>query len=70
MIPAPESWARVDGPKPARRDMDVVVELPGNASVTYRRAFRASMDAYGQALETYPGAVRITVTPVPREVRA
>lgn len=70
MIPAPLSWARVDGPKPARRLMDVVVDLPGDARVVYRRAFRASMDAYGQALDTYPGCVRITVTPVVGEVQS
>lgn len=68
MITAPESWARVDAPKPARRQMDVVVDTP-EGRVVYRRAFRASMDAYGQALATYPGAVSITVTPVPREVK-
>lgn len=64
MIPAPESWARVDAPKPPRRQMDVLVVLDGGERVSYRRAFRASMDAYGQALQTYPDAVRITVTPV------
>lgn len=67
MIPAPESWAAVDRPKRQRREMDVVVVLPGEEQVAYRRAFKATMDAYGQALDTYPCAVRITVTPVPRE---
>jgi hypothetical protein len=67
MIPAPAGWARVDAPKPPRRDMDVVVELTSGERVAYRRAFRASFDAYGQALETYPDASRITVTPVPSE---
>lgn len=67
MIPAPESWARVDAPRPARREMEVVVDLDGGERVSYRRAFRASMDAYGQALATYPAATRITVTPVARE---
>lgn len=69
MIPAPESWARVDGPRPARRDMDVVVGLP-DGQVAYRCAYAASMDAYGHALATYPDADRITVTPVPREAQA
>lgn len=68
MIPAPESWARVDAPKPARRPMDVVVELP-DARISYRRAYRASMDAYGQALAEYPDCTAITVTPVEREVQ-
>lgn len=67
MIPAPACWARVDAPKPPRRDMDVVVELASGERVAYRRAYRASLDAYGQALETYPDASRISVTPVPRE---
>ena len=69
MIPAPESWARVDAPHPPRRLMDVVVGLP-HCVVAFRAAYRASMDAYGHALATYPGAERITVTPVPREVQA
>ena len=64
MIPAPESWIRVDAPKPPRRQMDVVVVLTDGKRLSYRRAFRASMDAYGHALETYPEAARITVTPV------
>lgn len=68
MIPAPASWQAFDAAPPPRREMDVVVELPG-ARVSYRRRFRASMDAYGQALDTYPGAVRISVTPVQREVQ-
>lgn len=66
MIPAPESWARVDSPKPSRREMEVVVDLESGERVSYSRAFRASMDAYGQALATYPAATRITVTPVNR----
>ncbi|MFN3303151.1 MAG: hypothetical protein ACK44A_05455 [Roseateles sp.] len=68
MIPAPEAWARVDAPKPPRRAMDVVVELASGERVAYRRAYRASMDAYGQALQTYPDCNRITVTPAAREV--
>ncbi|PZR19913.1 MAG: hypothetical protein DI538_30775 [Azospira oryzae] len=68
MISAPASWAQVDGPKPARRDMDVVVGLP-DGEVRYCRAYAASMDAYGHALAVYPQATRITVTPVPHEVQ-
>lgn len=69
MIPAPASWARVDAPKPTRREMDVVVGLP-DCVIAFRAAYRASMDAYGHALATYPDADRITVTPVAREVQA
>lgn len=70
MIRAPQSWAHVDGRKPARRPMDVVVVLPDSLPVRYRRAFRATTDAIGQALAIYPTAVRISVKPVPREVQA
>lgn len=69
MIPAPASWAVVDAPPPPRRQMDVIVDVP-EGRVAYRARYRASMDAYGHALQAYPGAVRITVTPVPREVQA
>lgn len=68
MIPAPESWARVDGPKPPRRAMDVVVTTP-DAMVAYRCQYAASMDAYGHALAQYPDAISISVKPVPREVQ-
>lgn len=69
MIPAPQSWQAVDGRKAARRDMDVVIGLP-DGTVSFRRAYAASMDAYGHALAEYPSATSITVTPVPREVQA
>lgn len=68
MIPAPESWAVVDAPRPPRRRMRVVVSLP-DARVAFCREYGASMDAYGHALAMYPDADRITVTPVPREVQ-
>lgn len=69
MIPAPESWARVDSPKPAKRPMDVVVTMPG-AMVAYRSHYAASMDAYGHALAQYPDADSISVTPAEREVQS
>lgn len=62
MIPAPESWARVDAPRPPKRPMDVVVTTP-DAMVAYRSHYAATMDAYGHALATYPDAVSISVTP-------
>lgn len=61
-LPAPASWAKVDGPRVPML-VNVVVKLP-NARVHYCRQFKSTLDAYDDALHTYPDCIGIDAVPV------
>ena len=69
--PAPGAGAwlearRVVVPKPMR----VQVRLPGSAQQVYEALFGHTFDAYDDALERYPMALRIEVTVLPCAAQA
>lgn len=61
-IPAPAHWAKVDGPRLPLL-INVVVKLP-EGRVYYCRQYLSTLDAYDDALRTYPDCIGIDAEPV------